>query len=68
MHTLTKHLLFHQRLTHGHVHTPLDLPLHQVGVNGFANIMANPHLGHGDPAGVGIDRDLDHNRRVAICR
>src|SRR2546425_66047 len=61
-----KDLLFHQRFGKAHVHAALDLPARQHRVDGAADVVRDPDLRHGDPAGLRLDFGLDHAGGVRI--
>ena len=55
---IERHLL-HQPVSHPHHRAPLDLSLDALGVDRLAHVVAGHVAQHPDPAGLGVDLDLD---------
>src|SRR2546430_16617916 len=66
MQSEAERLLFHQRLTQGHVDAALHLADDEHGIDGAADIVGDPDLGDLDFTGLEVAVDLDHRRRVRI--
>src|SRR5947207_763355 len=63
-----KLLLLHQCLAQRHIHTPFTLALDEDRVEGAPDVVGDPDLVDGDPAGVWIAVQLDDAGGVTVSR
>jgi hypothetical protein len=57
-------LLLHQRFAESHVDAAFDLPARERGIDRAADVVRDPHAGHGDPSRLRVDVNLDDSGRV----
>src|SRR6185295_3496601 len=65
---LAEHLPFHERLADAHIDGAFDLTFDEEGIESTTDVVSDPDFTKLDPAGVFIDRELDHAGRVGVAR